>query len=61
MPTSVADFLTAPMIAGLRVHHGEIVGKGTWEPILDEPKWRALCAVIGARQNTGPVAAPVTC
>lgn len=49
--TSVADFLTAPCVAGLRVHHGEIVGKATWEPILDEATWRAVCAVINARRK----------
>ena len=48
----VADFLTVPFVAGFRVHQGEIVGKGTWEPILDEATWRALRAVIGARQYT---------
>lgn len=50
--TGVADFLTAPMIAGLRVYRGEITGQGTWEPILPEAKWRAVCAVIGTRQHT---------
>lgn len=50
--TSVADFLTAPCVAGLRVHRGEVVGKGTWEPILDETTWRSLCAVIGSRKKT---------
>jgi site-specific DNA recombinase len=50
--TSVADFLTAPCVAGLRVHRGEIVGKATWPPILDEVTWRALCAVIGSRKKT---------
>jgi DNA invertase Pin-like site-specific DNA recombinase len=50
--TSVADFLTAPCVAGLRVHRGEVVGKGTWDPILDETTWRSLCAVIGARKKS---------
>lgn len=50
--TSVADFLTAPCVAGLRVHRGEVVGKATWEPVLDEATWRALCAVIGSRKKT---------
>ena len=52
VPTTVGDVLTAPFVAGLRVHRGEIVGKGTWEPILDEATWRALRAVIGSRKKS---------
>jgi site-specific DNA recombinase len=52
-PTTVGQFLTAPSIAGFRVQRGEIIGKGTWEPILDEGTWRALCATIGAAKR-GP-------
>ena len=51
-PGTIAGVLTAPSVAGLRVHQGEIVGKGTWEPILDEATWRALRAVIGSRKRS---------
>jgi site-specific DNA recombinase len=49
--TTVGRFLTLPSVAGFRVHKGEIVGKGTWEPILDEATWRALCATIGSAKR----------
>ena len=33
--------LTMPTVAGYRVHQGRIVGRGNWEPILDEQTWQA--------------------
>lgn len=50
--SSVSDFLTAPSVAGLATYRGEIVGKGTWQPILDEATWRSVCAVIGSRHKS---------
>jgi DNA invertase Pin-like site-specific DNA recombinase len=47
-PQAVRGWLTAPSIAGLRVHRGEITGKGNWPPILDEQTWRQVCAVLAA-------------
>ena len=41
-------FLRAPRNAGLRAHNGEIVGPGTWEPLVDEATWRAAQAVMNA-------------
>lgn len=42
--------LTAPAVAGKRVHNGVIVGEGNWEPILDEATWQAVCAkLLGPR------------
>ena len=41
-PFNLAAMLTAPAVAGLRAYHGEIIGKATWEPVLDEPTWRAV-------------------
>ncbi len=41
-------FLRAPRNAGLRAHNGEIVGPGTWEPLVDESTWRAVQAVMNA-------------
>jgi site-specific DNA recombinase len=47
---SVRSMLTAPTIAGLRVHRGEIIGRGNWEPILSEEVWQQCCAKLsGAR------------
>jgi site-specific DNA recombinase len=35
-PRGVHKILTNPRLAGFITHHGEILGKGAWEPILDE-------------------------
>ncbi|MDI9885298.1 recombinase family protein [Streptomyces sp. HNM0645] len=32
--------------AGIRVHRGQEVGPGAWEPAIPEPKWRSLVAVL---------------
>jgi hypothetical protein len=45
-PQGVRGWLTAPSIAGLRVHRGEITGKGNWPAILDEQTWREVNAVL---------------
>ena len=51
--STVKNMLTNPTIAGLRVHRGEVVGRGNWEPILDEPTWRQVCAKLrGNRKVT---------
>ena len=45
--------------AGLRVHRGEVVGDGTWEPILDRGQWEQLRAVLSdpaRRTSTGTAA-----
>lgn len=41
-------FLRSPRNAGLREHNGEIIGKGTWPPIVDESTWRATQSVLNA-------------
>lgn len=46
--------------AGLRVHRGEIVGDGAWEPILDRGRWEQLRAILSdplRRTSTGTAAA----
>lgn len=45
--------------AGLRVHRGEIIGDGAWEPILDRGTWERVCAVLAdpaRRTSVGSVA-----
>ncbi len=37
--------ITAPHVAGLRVHRGKIVSETTWEPILDRETWDRLVAL----------------
>lgn len=46
--TSLSKFLRKPRNAGLRAYKGEIVGKGTWPPLVDESTWRAAQAVLDA-------------
>jgi site-specific DNA recombinase len=48
--------LTNPRIAGLRVHQGEVVGTGLWEPIVEETTWRGLCAFLSDRSRKNTVA-----
>src|SRR4051794_18910334 len=45
--------------AGLRVHRGEVVGDGSWEPILDRGRWEQLRAVLSdpARKTSSGTAA----
>jgi hypothetical protein len=49
--TTVHQMLTNPTVAGFRVHRGEIVGRGMWTPILDEPTWRAVGAKLGGART----------
>jgi DNA invertase Pin-like site-specific DNA recombinase len=38
--------LLRPRNAGISVYRGEPVGRGQWEPLVDEAKWRAVVAII---------------
>lgn len=49
----VYNWLTSPTVAGYRVYRGEIVGRGNWEPILDEQTWQRARAKLAGR-STGP-------
>lgn len=40
------DMLMRPRNAGIAVYRGEEVGRGKWEPIVDEAKYRAVCAIL---------------
>lgn len=51
--TAVKKILTNPRIAGHRVHRGEVVGRGTWTPILDDATWAQLVARAKVA-STGP-------
>lgn len=56
--STVRRTLMKPSIAGLSAHHGEVVGKAQWEPILDEGDWRAIVAILsdpGRRTQQGNV------
>ena len=45
--TTLRTMLTGPHTAGLRVHHGEIVGEANWEPILDRATFERLRLILG--------------
>ena len=57
----VSQFLRKPRNAGLREHittgpdgrqHSEIVGQGTWEPLVEESLWRAVQATMNGRAGS---------
>jgi site-specific DNA recombinase len=61
---SVKSWVTNPTVAGKRVHRGEVVGVGNWEPILDEDTWRAARNMLAAprvvqRSDGGTYPVPV--
>lgn len=47
----MSAFLRSPRNAGLREHNGEIVGKGTWEPLVDEELWRSVQDVMSRHRE----------
>jgi DNA invertase Pin-like site-specific DNA recombinase len=44
--TTLRDMLVNPRAAGMRQYKGKIIGRGTWEPILDEDTWNALRTLL---------------
>ncbi|MDG9717443.1 recombinase family protein [Streptomyces sp. DH24] len=44
--TDMRDMLLRPRNAGIAVYRGEEVGRGKWEPIVDEAKYRAVVAIL---------------
>jgi site-specific DNA recombinase len=44
--SNVKGLLIAPMVAGMRVHRGQVIRTGNWEPVLDESTWRQLCVQL---------------
>src|SRR6185312_2288785 len=53
---NVRDMLLRPRNAGLRVHHGEVVGRGKWTPILPADKFHQVEAILNnpaRRTNPG--------
>lgn len=47
--------LTNPRLAGIRVHRGKPIGKGTWKPAITELEHRRLVRMLGSadRRRTG--------
>lgn len=52
--TVVKAVLTNPRQAGLRVHRGEVVGPGIWEPILDRETHERLVAHLNRKRPRTP-------
>jgi DNA invertase Pin-like site-specific DNA recombinase len=53
-PHAGADLCRAlcnPTIAGLRVHQGKVIGKGTWPPLITEEQHRQLVAQTELRRR----------
>jgi DNA invertase Pin-like site-specific DNA recombinase len=50
---TLRTLLTGPRIAGLRVFRGEIVGEGTWPPIITRDEHDRLRAVLGNARARG--------
>ncbi|MET8481311.1 recombinase family protein [Streptomyces clavifer] len=40
------DLLLRPRNAGIAVYQGEEIGRGLWEPAIDEPRFRAVVAIL---------------
>jgi DNA invertase Pin-like site-specific DNA recombinase len=49
----VSQFLRKPRNCGLREHNNEIVGKATWQGLVDEALWRAAQNSLDSRPNGG--------
>lgn len=49
--SAVRDLMRNPRLCGLRVHRGEIVGEGTWPPIIDRDTFERLQAVRRANHT----------
>lgn len=49
---TVQGILTSPRIAGLRSHHGEVVGPATWEAIISPQQREQLLQVFAAKRVT---------
>lgn len=45
-PNKIRALLLRERNAGRRVHKGQVVGRGLWEPILDEPTFDQVVAVL---------------
>ncbi|MFE7446558.1 recombinase family protein [Streptomyces chartreusis] len=57
--TDMRDMLMRARNAGIAVYRGEEVGRGQWEPIVDESKYRAVVAILtDPGRKTTPGATP---
>lgn len=51
--STVRTMLANPRYAGLRTHHGQVVGPAMWEPIISEETHRQILAKIAEKKASG--------
>jgi DNA invertase Pin-like site-specific DNA recombinase len=51
--STVRTLLLAARNAGLREHHGQVVGEGNWPPIVDEETYRSVVALVNDPSRGG--------
>lgn len=47
----IGKMVTRPHHAGLLIHEGTVVGRGTWKPLIDRAKYERLCAAVEGRAS----------
>lgn len=58
-PVEARDMLMRPRNAGIAVYRGEAIGRGKWEPIVDEARFRGVVAVLkDPARRTSPGSSP---
>lgn len=50
-PVTVRNMIQKPRYGGIRTYKGEVVGRGTWEPVFDEVTWERLQATMRHRRE----------
>jgi DNA invertase Pin-like site-specific DNA recombinase len=50
-PRGVKKILTNPRLAGMVVHNGEVLGRGQWDPIVDENTLTMVVAKLSASER----------
>jgi site-specific DNA recombinase len=53
MTSTLRGMLTNARYAGLRVHRGQVVGPGIWDPIITEDEHRRVAAKYAERKSSG--------
>jgi site-specific DNA recombinase len=58
--STVRGVLLSPRSAGIKIYHGQEVGKAEWPAILEESTWRGVVAILTdpARRTAPPVTSP---
>jgi DNA invertase Pin-like site-specific DNA recombinase len=51
--TGITSMLKRATYAGYRVYQGEIIGRGTWPPLIDEATWQQTKAILANPLRTG--------